>query len=150
MKRKKSERQKLTEKLDKVFSKLIRLRANYICECCGIDYSASTGKMDCSHYIGRANTHVRWWSENASAHCKKCHLNFTHRYWEHQTWFRDKIGQGVEDRLFERIQERDRSMMKWSIEDLKDMLRHFNEQYSIMQSKRDAGITKYLEFEDYE
>ena len=150
MKRKKSERQKLIDKLDKVFSKLIRLRNDYICEVCGVDYSATPGMMDCSHYIGRANTHTRWFSENASAHCKKDHLNFTHRYWEHQTWFRDKIGQGVEDRLFERIAEREKMMLKYTVNDLQDMLAHFDEQYSIMKSKRDSGIKGYLNFEDYD
>jgi hypothetical protein len=150
MARKKSERQKLTTKLDTVFSKLIRLRNDYICEKCGIDCSNTPGKLDCSHYIGRANTHTRWYSLNASAHCKKCHLNFTHRYWEHQAWFRTVIGQGVEDLIWERIRERDQAMLKYTINDLRDMLEHYDAEYSIMKSKRDAGIKGYLEFTDYD
>jgi len=147
---KKSERQKLEAKLDAVFSKLIRLRANYVCESCGIDLINDKGKMDCSHYIGRANRHVRWHSLNANAHCKKCHLNFTHRNWEHVIWFRKVIGQGVEDLIYERIQERDRHMIKNSIEDLRDMLGHYEQELEKMTSKRDNRQMQWLEFQDYD
>ena len=106
--------------------------------------------MHNSHYIGRANTHTRWFSLNCNAHCASCHLNFTHRYWEHQEWYRTKIGQGCEDLIWERIRERDKMMMKYTINDLKDMFEHYDAEYSIMKSKRDSGVKGVINFEDYD
>lgn len=59
--------------VDKYFSKCIRLRANWICEYCEMDFSHDIGSLHCSHFVSRNNKIVRFNPSNAFAHCYKCH-----------------------------------------------------------------------------
>lgn len=68
MKKKKT----LKNKLDKVFSEIIRERGR--CERCG-----KTEKLQCSHIYSRSLLSVRWDIDNAFCLCAGCHL-----YWWHK------------------------------------------------------------------
>lgn len=58
---------------DIAFSKLVRLRAHYRCECCGKQYGPSNTGLHCSHFYGRRSRATRWHALNAAAHCYGCH-----------------------------------------------------------------------------
>ena len=146
----KQTRKSLYKKLDTVFSKLIRERSDWICEACKIDYKHEPGYLDCSHYIGRGNHHIRFDPMNASAHCKKCHLNFTHRYWEHEKWFLDTFGQGHIDILRDKWITMQNKGYKRSIGDLEDMLKYFNETLDSMLLLRKNGKRGYIDFKGWD
>lgn len=58
---------------DKWFSDCIRMSVNWVCECCGTDYSHKPQALDCSHFYSRANYSLRFFPMNAFAHCMGCH-----------------------------------------------------------------------------
>lgn len=62
----------LQNKLDKVFSKLIREHGK--CVRCG-----TTDNLQCCHIYSRANRAVRWDVDNALCMCAGCH------FWAHQS-----------------------------------------------------------------
>ncbi len=63
----------LREPIDILFSYLVRERANWICECCGTDYSDNKQMFDCSHFKKRNIKATRYHPYNAMAHCRSCH-----------------------------------------------------------------------------
>ncbi len=60
--------------IDIVFSYLVRERANWICECCGVDYSQDKQNLHCSHYQKRSKKGTRYHPDNCLAHCVSCHM----------------------------------------------------------------------------
>jgi len=70
-----SERQMLTNDLDDIFSKYIRTREaskeGYI-SCFTCDKSFHWTKIQCGHYIKRAETLLRWDARNARPQCVNC------------------------------------------------------------------------------
>ena len=74
------------DKLDVLFSKYIRLR-DKVCQRCG-----GSGKLQCSHFHGRAKKSVRWDEDNAVAFCCGCHMYFTANPYEHTIWFENHLG----------------------------------------------------------
>lgn len=63
------------DKLDTVFSLLVRERSEWKCENCGRDFSANRASLHCSHINGRRHNSTRWHPYNALAHCVGCHRN---------------------------------------------------------------------------
>lgn len=84
---------------DRHFSRLVRMRARWKCERCGVDHSANTGALDCSHFYGRSSTSTRWHQLNAVAHCYGCHSYLGSRPVEFREWMIEKRGADVVDRL---------------------------------------------------
>ena len=74
------------DKLDVLFSRFIRLR-DKVCQRCG-----GSGKLQCSHFHGRAKKSVRWDEDNAVALCMVCHMYFTAIPHEHTIWFENHLG----------------------------------------------------------
>jgi hypothetical protein len=70
MRKKKSEKTKLIEKLDTKFSILIRRRDNYTCQKCGKKLPSS----QCAHILTRGLRLTRWYMGNAITLCYYCHI----------------------------------------------------------------------------
>lgn len=58
---------------DKLFSDIMRTRANFICERCHRDFSQRKEICDVSHFITRGNKRTRWDAENVCVFCRGCH-----------------------------------------------------------------------------
>ena len=58
---------------DQWFSKCVRIRTNWTCEYCNINFEHDKGSLHCSHYISRAHHITRYNPINAMAHCQRCH-----------------------------------------------------------------------------
>lgn len=77
-----SEYTKLQERLDRVFSKYIRMRdadqwGNVKCPICKfIDYPWQ--QMECAHFIKRSHFKTRWDEKNAIATCQACNQQSEH------------------------------------------------------------------------
>lgn len=68
-----TQRQKQIEKLDILFSKLIRLRDGRCLRC------GTLQGLECSHTVTREDLNLRWDFMNAITLCYRCHANW-HKY----------------------------------------------------------------------
>src|SRR5438552_3809582 len=79
------------DKLDELFSKFVRLKANGRCEYCGKfkDFK----ELQCSHFWGRRMQSVRYDPDNAIAVCFYCHRILTENPENHREFFRKRLGE---------------------------------------------------------
>ena len=84
-------------KVDILFSRLIRLRAKGLCEYCGgwVGYP----KLAVSHYFGRRNGNTRFDEENCQALCFFCHMTLTENPHEYYEWMRKRLGEDAYNML---------------------------------------------------
>ncbi len=85
-------------KQDDVFSKLVRLRTNYICEACGRHFPDGVG-LECSHLFSRRHFSTRWHPLNAAAHCSSCHRQLGENPYRFGEWIRKHLGEDEAERL---------------------------------------------------
>ena len=74
------------EPLDILFSRLVRLRADGICEYCG-----KVGTQT-SHFHSRRKRSVRWNLDNACWLCFSCHLYLGEHPNKHYEFFKKRLG----------------------------------------------------------
>lgn len=86
-------------KLDTIFSKLVRNKAEWRCERCDDGYAVHAENLHCSHFMGRRYRGTRWDFENAFAHCMKCHHYFSMNPVEFRRWALKAMGQEKFDRV---------------------------------------------------
>lgn len=113
---KKSERKKLVEKLDAVFSKFIRERDSGICPIC-----RKREVEQCFHLITRAKYNTRWDTDNCFGSCAGC--NYAHEYNPHPAtlyWIQKYSQQAYEDLVLKSNQ-----IAKFSNEQLEEMIERF-------------------------
>tara|TARA_R110000787_G_scaffold38050_4_gene96162 strand:- start:11221 stop:11637 length:417 start_codon:yes stop_codon:yes gene_type:complete len=101
----KTPRQKLVDKLDKIFSEYVRL---FCCDEYGYGrcitcYERKFYKeADCGHFITRAKKSTRWLHQpplvNASLQCKQCNMNGGQQY-IHGRVLDAKYGDGTADEI---------------------------------------------------
>lgn len=77
MKSKKSKKQLLKAKADKLAGDLVRARGE--CQASGKDSVVCKGNLQWCHIIGRSNHRLRWEMWNALCMCQAHHLYYTHR-----------------------------------------------------------------------
>ena len=78
------------DKLDVLFSELIRKKAKGKCQKCGKDVGFK--RLQTSHFWGRARKSTRWDEDNAVALCFTCHIYFTANPYEHVMWYQSDLG----------------------------------------------------------
>lgn len=82
------------DKLDKLFSQYIRMRAilrDGGCEYCGKQVKNFT-ELQCSHFIGRRKRSTRYDPSNAVGVCFSCHIYLGEHPYEHTDFFRKLLG----------------------------------------------------------
>ena len=79
------------DKLDRLFSQYVRMGAGNHCERCG--HWAEFGRLQCSHFFGRAKKSVRYDEENAAGLCFGCHQYLGSHPFEHTVWFQERLGE---------------------------------------------------------
>lgn len=81
-------------KLDRVFSLLIRTRDNWTCQKCGkFCPRESSSRLDCSHFHSRRKQSVRYDPKNACAHCFSCHQYLGENPTEFAKWIVAYLGE---------------------------------------------------------
>ena len=134
------------DKIDQIFSKLVRERVEWTCECCGTYYPEDKRMaLHCSHYYSRRHQATRYDPDNAFAHCFGCHQRLGGDPGEFYRWYVAKMGEGME----ERIKEKSHSIKKRTKVEKEDLYKHLKEQYKIMLEKRANGEIGRIEFEGY-
>jgi len=136
---------------DQWFSKCVRIRTNWTCEYCNINYEHDKGYLHCSHYISRAHHITRYNPINAMAHCQRCHeqlgggrwgggniAEFAHHY--------DEI-HGPKNR--EKIRKISHYPFPKHKRHIKDISTHFRQEFARLEQLRLDGRIDRLEFEPY-
>lgn len=116
IKRKKSERQKLVDRLDELFSIVIRTRDNFQCQK---DNCTGKGKhMQCAHIFTRGKMSTRWDLDNAFTMCYYHHILWSHRKGvEFTMWCIEKLGK----KKFLALQKRSNTAVPMTIEKMKEI-----------------------------
>lgn len=125
------------DKLDAVFSDLVRLRANGVSE-----YSGKSGPLECCHIYGRRKRSVRWHPLNAVALTHYEHRHFTENPVEFLAW------------LSTIMSDADRSILmnlantprKFTPRELEGLYHHYIRQHGEMVHRRELGDGGYIPF----
>lgn len=132
----KTDRQKLINKLDSIFSEFIRLRDSDhqgICKCitCG-DFKHWT-QMDAGHFVTRDNHATRWEEENVNAQCQHCNRFKGGKQYEHGLAIDKKHKQpGLANKLV----IKSKSVCNWTDQELETMYKYYKaEVKSLRESK---------------
>jgi len=133
--------------LDKVFSDLIRERADWKCEVCGKEFPDRKGTgIHASHYWGRAGKSTRWHGDNVFAHCFGCHRKLGSKPHEFKAWVMKQLGETRYDWLTLRAN----APKKYSKAEKKEMKVHFEAQLAAIRRRRDKGELGIIEFVDWD
>lgn len=137
---------------DRHFSRCVRLRADWICDYCGIDLKHDHGSLHCSHYISRNYKIIRFNPFNALAHCYSCHDKLGGGRWgggnhaEFAHHFDEMHGEDIREML--------RIMSKYPFPRFKshekEIADHYRKEANRLEEMRNDGITGRIEFDNYD
>ena len=85
------------DKLDVLFSRLVRLRAGGKCEYCG--KLKLLPHLQCSHFHGRRKRSTRYDPDNAVGVCFSCHQYLGSNPYQHTEFFKKHLGSEKFDAL---------------------------------------------------
>lgn len=131
-----------TATIDSQFSKLVRERSNYVCDCCHIDYRYQPEKLHCSHLFGRRHRTLRWFPWNAFAHCFKCHKHFTDEPAGFKAWAKRKLPDGV----YETLEVVANTANKVTPEEVHSLHKHYIEELKRLEGMRANGVIGKIQF----
>jgi hypothetical protein len=124
--KKKTERQKLVDELDRVFSLFIRARDKYSV------FSGSSENLCCFHIFSRVSYSTRWDEHNAV-----CSTKGENASYEHDTYFINKVHNWYIDKygaqFFELMHKKAHSPVKYSNSDLKLLIQDFKNKLKELQ-----------------
>ena len=129
-----AERSFLIQDLDYVFSQLVKyiaLREDGKCECFTCNALLPLDKIQCGHYIKRANTLLRFDSNNAKCQCKHCNEVLGGNY-EVYTVRLEQENPGITETL----KEQSREVHKWHTHELKEMLIDLRAKLNLIQNSK--------------
>lgn len=108
---------------DKLFSLLVREKAQGICEHC--KKLKGVKKLQASHYFGRRNKALRWDFENVSALCFTCHMvTMTENPHYHTKWMKEKLGAV----RYRKLVNASTTIKKWTKDELEELRAELKEQ----------------------
>ena len=141
------------DKYDKLFSKLVRERANWKCEYAGRQY-CSFGQRDFSldsdsmkvlhnsHLFGRRSTGTRLHPDNGFSHCHQCHQYLGEHPAYFARWAEEKLGKEKYERLL-LLANKPTKMSKF---DKEIIHKHYLAEMKRIKALRMDGETGRLEF----
>lgn len=124
---KKKRKPNLILKLDRIFSKYIRLRdvmpnGYFMCISCG--QIKPFDKADCGHFFSRTHMATRYDEDNCNAECSACNRFSADHIATYQINLVRKIGQ----KRFEKLVWKHNSIKKWCDFELEEMIDYYNKQ----------------------
>lgn len=128
---KKSPRTALIEKLDKVFSKVIRLRDSVdgynICITCFLIFPIT--KLDAGHFMNRDRMATRYDEKNVQPQCRSCNRFKGGRQAEFGIELDKKYGEGTARGLI----EKSHTTKKFYVDELSELLSYYKEQIALLK-----------------
>lgn len=124
-----SDTKSLREKLDKIYSRYIRLRDSkeyefkyFRCISCGRVLPYEQG--DCGHYISRRNMALRFCEDNTSAQCRSCN-----RFQDGNIiGYREGLIKKIGIKRVELLEARRHETKKWSKFELEALITYYQEE----------------------
>ena len=121
----KTPKRKLVEKLDKIYSKYVRLvEADEFgkVRCFTCDKVYDWDKIDCGHYVSRMYKNTRWTRENTQPQCRSCN-----RFHEGmKDVFALKLQKKYGDDILQVLNDRKNEDYKWTESDLEELITYYN------------------------
>ena len=130
-------------KLDKLFSKLIRERDDWTCRASGENKRHEPASLHCAHIMGRRHVGLRWHPMNAVSLTPAKHFYFTERPFEWTYWCEEEFGK---DRVTE-LRRVANVTVKWPKSLREDIYQHYKGELERLQKMRLEGVTGRLEVE---
>ncbi len=133
------------DKRDKLFSDLVRERAEWRCERCGKYFPEGHRQgLECSHLFTRARKSGRWHPVAAVAHCTGCHSYLGGNPLEFAAWIESRLS--PKDYLL--LTTLAGKIVRLKKHDLADIHANLKASWQNMQARREAGETGRIEFDD--
>lgn len=135
------------DKYDEAVSDLVRERAHWTCEKCGLvdtegQAKGKSRKIQASHYYGRGKGNIaRYDTVNVRALCDSCHHQLENAPYEH-TSFIESLLSGT---TFELLQTRCNQTYKMKKAEKEEMLVHYRFQFKELRESREEGLEGYKE-----
>lgn len=134
------------DKIDSIFSLLIRERSEWNCEYSGLYFPEPDRiSLHCAHIIGRKYLQTRHHPDNAIALAAKHHAYFTDHPADFGAWITKYMGEG----RLQLMREKAHSNVKWTKADKEDLYQHLKKEYAIMIQKRKDGVRGRIDFEAF-
>jgi hypothetical protein len=130
------------DKLDNVFSELVRIRANWTCECCGRYLGHQKELLHCAHIVRRAVKKTRVYPDNAFSLCFVCHRHFT----DNPGAFKDFCILMLGEDKYYHLQRYANSIGKQTKAELEDLYQHYKKELSRIEDLRAQYKKQRIEF----
>ena len=119
-------RNKLIKKLDKAFSRFIRLRncdehGRASCFTCGVEKHWK--EVDAGHFQTRAKFSTRWNEKNVQFQCKRCNMTNGGQQYEFGLKLDEVYGAGTADEI---VRISNQTFIKHTSQELIEMTNHYN------------------------
>lgn len=125
---------KYTEKLDTLWSKLVKIRGGFKCEVC----KKQDNQLNSHHIVGRTNRNLRWDLRNGVSLCVGCHKFRTQSAHEDPEWFRGWLMKNRgED--FDYVNQKKNTIKKWTNLEKKELLEDFKKQVKGYENNSDIS-----------
>jgi 5-methylcytosine-specific restriction endonuclease McrA len=132
----KTDRQKLINKLDTVFSEFVRLRDSDhqgICKCITCNVPKHWTDMDAGHFVTRDNHATRWEEENVNAQCQSCNRFKGGKQYEHGQAINRKYKDPL---LADVLTIKSKSPCNWEDFELETMHKYFKSEVKRLKSEK--------------
>lgn len=135
------------DRVDAVFSKLIRERANWKCEDCGADHSERKQSLHCSHFFSRRKRGIRFSPRNACAQCFTCHQRAGENPLLFAKWIESYLTQHYGEDAFQELFQKQNEVFKLTKPIKEDIYRNLKDSLSWMEQQRREGREGRIEFD---
>lgn len=138
-KRQKSKKRTLQDKLDKVFSRYIRLRdafSNGTFKCISCGRIKPISLADCGHYWSRRHMATRYDEENCNAECSHCNRFSA----DHLDGYRRHLIEKIGLTRFKMLDIRHTTTKKWSDWELDQLIKYYTVLCKSLQREKGVSI----------
>lgn len=125
------------DKLDKVFSKFIRLRdasPSGLFKCISCGKIKPIEQADCGHYFSRRHMNTRYDEKNCHAECRACNRFDA----EHLIGYRENLIQKIGIDEYNKLSVRVNLTYQWSDFEIKELIKYYTARAELL--KRQKGI----------
>jgi hypothetical protein len=125
----------LTERLDKVFSKYIRLRdampsGMFRCISCG--QIKPIGQADCGHFHSRTHMNTRFDEDNCHAECRYCNRFSA----DHIIGYRENLIKKIGSQRFTLLEVKAHETKKWSRFELEQLAKYYRARVQMLEKEK--------------
>lgn len=136
---KKTAKRGLIEKLDRVFSRYIRLRdalpGGYF-RCIACDRFKPIADADCGHYHSRTHMATRYDEDNCHAECRHCNRFRA----DHLIGYRENLIRKIGTPRYELLNSKAHTSKKWSEWELQQLIVHYTEAVKSLEREKSIKL----------